>query len=56
MPELQTSLQIVARVRVIPGPVTLAQRAARGEHWCPCHDWHRHDGDGALTCPAEGRA
>lgn len=56
MPELPAELHVVARVRVIPGAVTLAGRAARGEYWCSCHGWHRHDGDEALTCPAEGSA
>jgi len=56
MPELASALRVVARVRVIPGPVTLAGRAARGEFWCECHGWHRHDGDGGFTCDAEGSA
>lgn len=52
MATVEASVQIRAAMHVIPGPVTLAARAAAGEHWCPCHRWHRH-GDGGFSCLSE---
>jgi hypothetical protein len=49
---LDAEVQVTVGLTVIPGPVTLAQRAALGEFYCPCHGFHRHDA-GALFCPAE---
>jgi hypothetical protein len=51
--DLKLSLHVTAEATVIPGPVTLALRGERGEHWCACHGWHRHDTDGALICVQE---
>lgn len=49
-------VQAEASAVIIPGPITLAQRAQRGEFWCVCHGWHRHDGLLPLSCPAERSA
>lgn len=43
-----------ASVEVIPGPVTLAERALLGERWCPCHGWHHRPPE--LACPEERSA
>jgi hypothetical protein len=53
MAGMQATITVHAGITVIPGPVTLAERAARGEWWCECHGWHRHD---VVRCPAEGNA
>jgi hypothetical protein len=52
MAELQGAFTVRAGISVIPGPVTLAERALRGEYWCACHGWHRH-ADGGFLCTEE---